>query len=238
MILAAISRSLHGMLPSGRLPSSGAVEAPQQGQIALVGPTTPVARAFAPRLARLLPEAELSAFSLDRFLSDRRAPARIVLCPAGRSVEDDVAFLEDARRRALWPRPGGELAGAIAGLRGSHAEHHAGAPPQPAGRGRTTALLLEGDVTRTRAERAAASGAPRQWIVERIQSVRIPPAGLEELRRLGIRWSVLEPVEVIALAASPELARAPSRWASRLPAGVPVWTSSSINRPPKRRRTP
>lgn len=192
-----------------------------------------------PRIARLLPEAELSAFSLDRFLSDRRAPPRIVLCPAGRIVGDDVAFLEDARRRALWPRPGAELAGAIAGLRGSHDEQPAASVPPTAGRGRTTAaLLLEGDVSSARAERAAASGSPRQWIVERVQSVRVSAAGLEELRRLGIRWSALEPIEVIALAASPELARAPSRWASRLPAGVPVWTSFSTEKIPKRRRKP
>lgn len=207
-------------------------------KIAVVSPTAAVARAFAPRLAALLPEAELAAFSIDRFLSDRGAPARIVLCPAGRSVRDDVAFLEDARRRALWPPPGGELASAIAGLRGSHDEKPERHAPPPAGRGLTTALLLEGDVTSARAESAAASGAPRQWIVERVQRVRISAAGLEELKRLGIRWSVLEPVEVIALAASPELARAPSRWASRLPAGIPVWTSPESGGLPKRRRRP
>ncbi|MDQ5857946.1 MAG: hypothetical protein M3542_06670, partial [Acidobacteriota bacterium] len=134
------------------MPSPGAVEAPQQApkrhiaKIAVVSPTAAVARKFAPRLARYLPGAELSAYSLERFLSDRRAPARIVLCPAGRSVGDDVAFLEEVRRRALWPRPDGELAGAIAGLRGSHDEH-ADQAPLPAGRGRTTALLLEGEVT-------------------------------------------------------------------------------------------
>ncbi|MDQ5857134.1 MAG: hypothetical protein M3542_02485 [Acidobacteriota bacterium] len=227
------------------MPSLGAVEAPQQtpnrhiATIAVVSPTVAVARAFAPRIARLLPGAALSTFSLERFLSDRRAPARIVLCPAGESLRDDVAFLKDAHRRALWPRPGVELSGAIAGLRGSHDEPRAGTAPSPAGRGRTTAaLLLEGDVTPARAERAAASGAPRHWIVERVQRVRISPAGFDELRRLGIRWSALEPVEVIALAASPELARAPSRWASRLPPGVPVWTSSPAGRAPKRRRAP
>lgn len=213
------------MVTRGRFLSSGAVETPQEGQIAVVGPTAAVAGTFADWLAGRLPEAELVAFSLDRFLSDRRAPARIVLCPAGRTVRDDVAFLDDARRRALWPRPGGELSGAIAGLRGSHDERPTPAAPPSAGRGRTTALLLEGDVTPARAEKAAGSGAPRQWIVERVQSVRIRPAGLEKLRRLGIRLSVLEPVEVIAVAASPELAQAPSRWASRLPAGVPVWTT-------------
>ncbi|HZI66926.1 MAG TPA: hypothetical protein VFF17_10215 [Thermoanaerobaculia bacterium] len=170
-----------------------------------------------------MPEAELSAFSLDRFLSDRRAPERIVLCPAGGTVEDDVRFLEDARRRALWTRPGGELTGAIAGLRGSHDER-GGAAPARAGRGLTTALLLEGDVTSERARSAATSGAPRHWIVERVQSVRLTAPVIEELRRLGIRWSVLEPVELIAVAASPALARNRSRWAALLAAKVPVWT--------------
>lgn len=188
-----------------------------------------------PWIARLLPEAELSAYSLDRFLSDRRAPARIVLCPAGRSVDDDVAFVEDVRLRALWPRPGGDLAGAIAGLRGSHDERPEAAPPR-SGRGRTTALLLEGVVTPARAEKAAGSGAPRQWIVERVQSVRIPPAGLEKLRRLGIRWSVLAPVDLIALAFSPELVRASGRWSSRLATGIPVWTIPPAGRPPNLRR--
>ena len=195
-------------------------------RIGVVGPTAAVARRFLPRVARWLPEARLSAYSLDRFLSDRRGPARIVVCPAGRNVRDDVAFLEDVRRRALWPRPGSELTGAIAGLRGDHDEPERGSAPRPTTRGRTTALLLEGDVTSTRARRAVESGAPRHWIVERVQSVRIAGAGLEELRRLGIRWSALEPIDVIALAASPALARTPSRWASRLPADVSVWTTS------------
>ena len=192
--------------------------------VAVVGPTATTARRFLPRIARLLPGAELVPFSLTRYVSDRRAPARIVLCPEGRGVEEDVTFLEEARRRALWTRPADELAGAIAGLRGSHDER-AGSPPQSAGRGRMTAMLLEGDVTTARAESAAASGAPRQWIVERVQNVRIPAAGLEALRRLGIRWAVLEPVEVIAVVASPSLARIRSRWAPPLPANFSVWTS-------------
>lgn len=192
---------------------------------AVVGPTATVARGFVPHIERFLPEDDLLAFSLDRFVSDRRAPARIVLCPEGQGVEEDMTFLEDARRRALWTRPADELAGAIAGLRGSHDER-AGSSPQRASRGRTTAMLLEGDVTTARAESAAASGAPRQWIVERVQNVRIPAAGLEALRRLGIRWAVLEPVELIAVAASPTLARIRSRWASLLPPKVLVWTSS------------
>ena len=194
-------------------------------QTAVVSPTATVARRFLPRIARFLPEDELVPFSLARFVSDRQAPARIVLCPEGRGVEEDVTFLEDARRRALWTRPADELAGAIAGLRGSHDER-AGASRQRSSRGRTTAMLLEGDVTTARAESAAASGAPRQWIVERVQNVRIPAAGLEALRRVGIRWAVLEPVELIAVAASPSLARIRSRWAPLLPPRVFVWTKA------------
>ena len=202
--------------------------------VALVGPTSPVARALAVRLAPRLAPFRVSTYSLDRFLADRDAPARIVLCPAGRNVRDDLAFLEDVRRRALWPRPGSELAGAIAGLRGDHDAPVPGHAPRWAARGRTTALLLEGDVTRDRAGRAVDSGAPRHWVVERVQRVRIPAGGVEELRRLGIRWSAINPIEVIALAASPALTRIPSRWAPRLPAGIPVWTTSAPVRPASR----
>src|SRR5688572_719518 len=145
-------------------------------RIAVVGPTAAAARAFAPPLAGLLPKDELAVYSLDRFLSDRRAPSRIVICPAGKSVREDVLFLEDVRRRALWPRPDSELAGAIAGLRGEHDAPEPGSAALRSGRGRTTALLLEGDVTQARAASAARSGAPRHWIVERVQRVRIPPA--------------------------------------------------------------
>ena len=205
-------------------------------RIAVVSPTAAAARAFAPRLAGLLPQDELAVYSLDRFLSDRRAPSRIVICPAGKSVREDVLFLEDVRRRALWPRPDSELAGAIAGLLGEHDAPAAGSAALRSGTGRTTALLLEGDVTQARAASAVESGAPRHWIVERVQRVRIPPAALEDLRRIGIRWSALEPIEVISLAASPGLAGDPTRWASRLPGGVPVWRILPADSPPRRRR--
>jgi hypothetical protein len=166
----------------------------------------------------------LVPLSLSRFLSDRNAPARIVLCPAGGSLADDLAFLESARRRALWPAPGIDLWGAIAGLRGSHEEVPESAPRPASGSSRrTSALFLEGDVTRASARRAAASGAPRHWIVERVQRVRIPEFDLEELRLLGIRWSVLEPVEVVALVATDALAAARPKWARWLPEGLPVW---------------
>ena len=73
------------------------------------------------------------------------------------------------------------------------------------------------------ARRATDSGGPRHWIVERVQRVRIPEAGLEELRLRGIRWSVLEPVEVVGIAASAALADSRARWRTLVPPDVRVW---------------
>ncbi|SRR6266540_3869138 len=201
------------------------------GWIALVAPTAALARSFEARLAPRFPESRLLPVSLSRFVSDRRAPARVVLCPAGRNLSDDLAFLAAARRRVLWPAPGPELSRAIAGLRGSHEAAPRNAPPLSPGRaGRQTALLMEGDVTLERARRAVSSGAPRHWIVERIQRVRFGETGLEELRHLGIRWSTLEPVSVVAFLLSPRLARARSRWKRLLPAGTLVWVAAISRR--------
>jgi hypothetical protein len=161
--------------------------------------------------------------SLARYVSDRRAPSRLILCPAGADRDRDVAFLETVRRRVLWPPPGVDLWSAIAGLRGSDEPPPPGAPTPATGRRRTSALLLEGDVTEAMARRADAAGAPRHWVVERVQRVRIPESGLQALARRGVRWSVLDPVEVIGIAASPELASARSRWKKLVPPDVPVW---------------
>ena len=214
-------RDRHGMVRRGRLLSTGRVERPPQ--IALVGPTATVARSFQAALARRFRNDRLEPVSLSRFVSDRRAPVRIVLCPAGRRLADDLAFLRAARRRALWPPPAEEIWSAIAGLRGSHDPAPDAAPlPPPTRSGRRTALLLEGDVTPDRARRAAAAPAPRLWIAERVQRVRIEEPLLDELRRTGIRWSVLEPVEVAAVVVSPELARAHFRWSRWIPRAVPI----------------
>ena len=195
--------------------------------LGLLGPTPAAARRFVPRLENRLPGFSLVPLSLARFLSDRRAPSRIVLCPAGASLAQDLSFLAAARRRVLWPPPGVDLWGAIAGLRGSHDDPPRGArTPRPGGSRRASALLLEGDVTPASARRAASSGAPRLWIVERVQRVRIPDALLERLRLQGIRWAVLEPVEVIGVAASPALANSRGRWKGWLPAKVPLWVFS------------
>jgi hypothetical protein len=218
--------SRQGEVDRGHLRSSRNVSRPRP-VIALVGSEERLPRALRAAAAARLPAARLEPFSLDRFLSDREAPLSVVLCPSGKSVLEDLEFLKMMRRRALWSSPGVDVWGAIAGLRGSH-ESAPRAPrlSTPARSGRRTALLLEGDVTLARARRAAASGAPRDWIVERVQRVRLAPRGLEEMRRLGIRWSVLEPVEIVALLASPSLAMARRRWGPLLPRATPVWPAT------------
>ena len=192
--------------------------------IGLVGATLAAAREVRFAAASRLPRVRLRPISLARYASDPAAPLSIVLCPAGKSVADDLEFLRTARRAVLWPPPTAELWSAIAGLRGSHEAPPTDATASPRTRGRRAALLLEGNVTLDRARRAASSGSPRDWIVERVQRVRVGRSSLDELHRLGIRWAVLEPVDVIALAASPALARARSRWAKYLPTDVAVWT--------------
>ena len=192
--------------------------------LALVAPTAAVARRLRPLAAARFPGARLVPVTLGRFARDEQAPVRVVLCPSGESVEADFEFLRRTRRSILWPPPAEEIWNAIAGLRGSHDAAPAGANPTSRGRGRRSALLLEGVVTARRARKAAASGAPRDWIVERVQRVRIGSQGLDELTRLGVRWATLEPVEVVALVATRELVRIRPRWAKWLPPDVAVWT--------------
>lgn len=204
-------------------PRRSVVPAPE-GVVAFVAPTAAAARRCRLAVGGDLPAVRVRPMALGQYATDVRVPLRIVLCPPGESVEEDVRFLREARRTILWPPPGAELWSAIAGLRGSHDAPPSGAVGTARKSGRRAALLLEGDVTVERARRAAASGAPRDWIVERVQRVRIGAKGLDELEHIGIRWAVLEPVEVIALAASAALARARSRWAKWLPNDVPVWT--------------
>lgn len=192
-------------------------------RVGVLGPTPAVARRLVVRLRARLPGSRLVPLSLARYLSDRRAPSRVVLCPAGSDPARDAAFLKEVRTRVLWSPPGVDLWSAIAGLLGSHEAPPPGAPTPAAGRRRTSALLLEGDVTPAIARRADAAGAPRHWVVERVQRVRIPRSGLESLARRGVRWSVLQPVEVVGIALSPELASARQRWKRLLPPDVPVW---------------
>lgn len=191
--------------------------------VALVASTAAEARTNAVAASSGRKGLQLRPLSLSRYSSDLRAPLEIVLCPPGRSVAGDLAFLREVQRDLLWPPPAAEIWSAIAGLRGSHDDPPPGAPRSPRNARRRAALLLEGDVTLDRAQRAASSGAPRDWIVERVQRVRIARKDLDDLARLGVRWSVLEPVRVLAIAASDALARARVRWARLLPPDVAVW---------------
>ena len=197
----------------------------QTSPLALVARTDSQARAAAAALAGKIERDRLRPFSLDRFLASERAPSRIVASAAGKDLRGALDFLRRLRLRALWPPPGADLLEAIAGLRPSTVISTSRFPPH-SGAALATALLLEGEVTPERARGALAGTLPRDWIVESARRVRIPAAGLEELRRRGVRFFALEPVEVVALAASPALARARAKWRHLLPAGTPVWVVS------------
>lgn len=198
--------------------------------LALVGPRRPPALPVPGLLHR-----RIRRFSLDSYLCARRAPDHVVLCPSGASVAGDLAFLQRARERLLWPAPPRNIADAIGGLRIE--EPPAPGPPSARGAGPLhRALLLEGLVTEDRA-RSALSSPPRLWVVESPRALRLSPATLSRLRRSGVRWTALKPALVVGIVASPELARARSRWRRWLPAGVSVWTARRrpTSRAPSRR---
>ena len=187
--------------------------------LALIGPKKPPEGA-----SRRIPLARIERFSLDGYLAADRAPGRVVLCTQGADLDADLAFLRAAKARLLWPAPPRNIADAIAGL-------VTGAPPargrSPARRAGllSTALLLEGAVTRARA-RAALAAPERLWVVESVRRTRLSEEDLGELARAGVRWSALKPVEVVGLVASPALARASFRWRRWLGSRVPVWIVS------------
>lgn len=190
--------------------------------VAIVAPNDASARSAAAFLKKHLADA-LTICSLPGYLARPRAPRRIVLFPAGSSVEKEIAFLRTARERVLWGQPDEIVLGAIEGLLGSRL-------PEPA-RGRVSerraapreiALLLEGAVGSARA-RAALAGDARLWIVEHPRRVRVDGPLLEKLRKRGVRWLALEPVILVGVLASQRLARARSRWRHLLPAGTRLW---------------
>lgn len=206
-----------------------------RGRIGVVAPTPALARSAAAFLAGRLPEA-LSPFALPDYLASPRAPRRVVLCPSGRSVATDVDFLRAARERVLWEEPEEIVYSAIEGLLGSvlsapapgPGRRRASASRKRAG-GTATALLLEGTVTTARA-RALSSQDALLWIVEHPGRVRVDRGLMETLRRKGVRWAALDPVIVVAVLASPRLARARSRWRRLLPPETPVWVSPASRR--------
>jgi hypothetical protein len=195
--------------------------ADEHGPIAVVAPSVSRARRAATALRRDPRDRRFVAFSLDGLLNASSAPRRIVLCPAGRDVGADLAFLEDARARLLWPAPPAPLVAAVAGLLGGP-EHRC--PPRGAAESRVPpGLLLEGRVTARRARRALASDA-RIWIVESAARVRLTGSELDRLAAAGVCWFALRPARVIALLAAPALAREKGRWRHLLPPRTPVWT--------------
>jgi hypothetical protein len=190
----------------------------ENARLAVLAPTLSRARKAAASLRLEGRDEKFTAWALDRFLDSGTDASRVVLCPAGDAVATDVAFLETARSRLLWPAPSPPLSAAIAGLLGgSPAETEGSAPPSHA-----PALLLEGRVTRQRAERALAGDA-RTWIVDRATCVRLSGDELRRLSAAGVRWAALAPVRVVAVAATPALARARGRWRNLLPRGTRVW---------------
>lgn len=194
--------------------------------VAIVAPTSESARSAAAFLKKRLAGA-VAACTLSDYLALPRAPRRIVLCPAGRSVETEIDFLRAARARVLWGPPDEIVFGAIEGLLGSLLPEPArGRRGKRSASHRDAALLLEGLVTSERA-RAALKSEARLWIVEHPRKVLVDRPLLERLRKSGVRWLALEPVILVGILASPRLAQARSRWKGLLPPGTPLWIRTS-----------
>jgi hypothetical protein len=214
----------------------------------LLAPTASEAARAAQALAEQQRGLRLRPYSFGGFLRSRTPPSAVVLYPGERSLGQSVEFLRRVRRRLLWPLPSRDVLAAVSGLisRDDLAGGFGGAESPPlrarppvrrllarasakAGRGGeggklASALLLEGEVTADRAREVLASRFPREWIVESARHVRLSESEVEEIRKRGVRWRTLEPVAVLALAASPALARSRTRWKGLLPARTPVWT--------------
>jgi hypothetical protein len=195
--------------------------------LACIAPAGRAAEGLAAGVEARAPGERPKGFSLAGYLAAANPPARIVLCPLGASVASDLEFLAKASRRLLWPAPSDRFEAAIGGLRGPSGGSRPTARRGPAARtsnGLSAALLLEGEVGLARARAALAASGPRDWIVETPRSVRISTAHLAGLARAGVRWAALEPVTLVALYATPALARARARWRPLLPPATPVWT--------------
>ena len=190
-------------------------------RVELVAPGMGRARSAAAAFSQRLSGLRCSPVSLSSLLARGPASETLVVCPGGASLERDLDFLARLSERVLWPAPGPELFGAIAGLLG----HELPDAPPAAWRRETrrkVAFLFEGSVTPARARAALASDA-RHWIAESVRHVRLSPQRLASLQREGVRWSALRPLRVVALIASPALARVQRRWRKLLPPGTPIW---------------
>jgi hypothetical protein len=213
---------------------------PRARPIVCIAPSGRLSRADQAAIAARVPGAALSVRSISGYCAAPGADSRILICPAGSSVARDLAFLRRAAERLLWPSPSSDFRDAIAGLRAGSARprlarHRTAAATRGAGE-TVSALLLEGRVGPARMRALLASRGPREWIVETPGHVELPARWAPRLARAGVRWSALEPVELVALYAAPALARASSRWRTLLPPRTPVWIRPSA-RPPRRRRS-
>ena len=197
--------------------------------VALVAETGREARVAASALRERIPAATIVPVSLADYLANPGAPSRVIFCATRGSAAAGLAFLGRAAARLLWPAPPTDIGAAIGGLRESPPAASA-VRMRRSGRPRA-ALLLEGPVDQVRARSALAAVAdtgPRDWIVESVRHVRLRERGLTALARAGIRWSALEPVELLAAYVAAPFARA-LRGRPWFPRGTPVWITPGRN---------
>ena len=189
--------------------------------MAVIAATTAEASQAAAALGTHAPAFRLVPSSFAAYVASFDAPSRVILCATRGPASRSIAFLHRAAARLLWPAPPADIDSAIGGLRESHASPPAGPAGSPARRSRPlrVALLLEGKVDRARTRAALASDGPRDWIVESPRHVDVPERALESLARAGVRWSVLQPVELVAIYAAGSVART-LRGRAWLPAGI------------------
>ncbi|MEP6995625.1 MAG: hypothetical protein ABI968_13965 [Acidobacteriota bacterium] len=194
-----------------------------------IAPGGKLTRKIAAEIGAGLPGVDLTVRSISGYLASPGSGRRVLLCPAGRSLSRDLGFLRRAARKLLWSAPTADFRDAIGGLRTRDVVPRAAPAPQSGGsaRGLAAALLLEGHVDAARARAALESAAPRDWIVESPRHVHLPERLRHALERAGVRWSALEPVELVAVYAAPALARARAQWKRVLPAGTRVWVRGS-----------
>jgi hypothetical protein len=196
-------------------------------EIVCIAPGGRLARADVAAIAARLPGATLSIRSLSAYCATVPPESRILICPAGRSASRGLEFLRRVIGRLLWPAASADFRDAIAGLRAPRSRPRSARFRQSRSRQGNTvaALLLEGrvDPARMRSILASASRAPRDWIVESPCHVALSARWARTLARAGVRLSTLEPVELVAIYAAPDVARSSVRWRRLLPPRTPVW---------------
>ncbi len=212
--------------PIGNRPASPDLESARVSTpVAFLTPTVRMASVLADVAGEKLPGATLVPFTLARYLRAENPPRRVVLCPAGRSVARDLAFLRAVAARLLWPAPPARVVEAIDGIRSGDDTPFVASAMRRRRESRRSgpALLLEGAVDAARARAALKGSRTREWIVESAGRVRLSKRSLARCADAGVRWSVLAPVVVDGVCASRDLARARRSWGGLLPPRTPVW---------------